>query len=66
MHLDGRYASFGQAIKGTEAILKTAAVPVGKEDRPTQPPKIHSARLVDALPYPMESPALKRPMAPKG
>jgi peptidyl-prolyl cis-trans isomerase B (cyclophilin B) len=50
-HLDGRYASFGQAIVGTEAILKTAAVPVGPQDRPTNPPKIFKATLVPAAPY---------------
>lgn len=50
-HLDGRYASFGQAIEGADAILKVGAVPVGKEDRPIDPPKIFRARLVDAAPY---------------
>lgn len=50
-HLDGKYASFGECIRGTDAIMKTAAVPVGKEDRPTNPPKIFGARLVDAQPY---------------
>jgi peptidyl-prolyl cis-trans isomerase B (cyclophilin B) len=50
-HLDGRYAAFGECIRGADAILKTAAVPVGKEDRPLNPPKIHGARLVDAKPY---------------
>ena len=50
-HLDGLYASFGQAVKGGEVILKIGAVPVGKNDRPLDPPKIKSARLVDAPPY---------------
>jgi len=50
-HLDGHYAAFGQAVKGAQAILKIAAVPVGKEDRPTDPPKIRNARLIDAPPY---------------
>lgn len=50
-HLDGKYASFGQAVKGAGAILKIAAVPVGKEDRPIDPPKIKNARLIDAPPY---------------
>lgn len=60
-HLDGRYAAFGECIRGTEAILKTAAVPVGKEDRPLNPPKIYGAKLVDAMPY-GEGPApVRRP-----
>lgn len=50
-HLDGKYAAFGQAISGAETILKIAAVPVGKEDRPNNPPVIRRARLVDAAPY---------------
>jgi peptidyl-prolyl cis-trans isomerase B (cyclophilin B) len=50
-HLDSKYAAFGQAVKGGEVILKIAAVPVGKEDRPNDPPKIKNARLVDAPPY---------------
>lgn len=49
--LDGRYAAFGQAISGADTILKIAAVPVGKDDRPLNPPVIRRARLVDALPY---------------
>jgi peptidyl-prolyl cis-trans isomerase B (cyclophilin B) len=50
-HLDHKYASFGQAIAGADTILKIGAVPVGKEDRPNDPPKILRARLVDAAPY---------------
>lgn len=50
-HLDGRYAAFGQAVKGADTILKIGAVPVGKEDRPNNPPVIKNARLVDAPPY---------------
>jgi len=50
-HLDGKYASFGQAVKGAQTIIKIAAVPVGKEDRPNDPPKIKNARLVNAPPY---------------
>lgn len=62
-HLDGRYATFAQAIRGSDAILKIAAVPVGANDRPTTPPKIITARLVDAPPYPNEMPPLTRPAA---
>jgi peptidyl-prolyl cis-trans isomerase B (cyclophilin B) len=50
-HLDGHYAAFGQAIAGADTIVKIAAVPVGKEDRPNNPPRILRARLVDAAPY---------------
>ncbi len=50
-HLDHKYAAFGQAVKGAKTILKIGAVPVGKEDRPLDPPKIKNARLVDAPPY---------------
>jgi len=60
-HLDGRYAAFGQLIRGAEAVLKIAAVPVGKEDRPLDPPKIRSARLVDAAPYGTAPAPLTRP-----
>ena len=60
-HLDGKYASFGQAVKGTDVILKIAAVPVGKEDRPLDPPKIKNIRLIDAPPYGTGPKPLGRP-----
>lgn len=60
-HLDGRYASFGECIRGGEVILKIAAVPVGNEDRPLDPPKIKRIRLVDAAPYGTGPAVLKRP-----
>ncbi len=50
-HLDHHYAAFGQAVRGAEVILKIGAVPVGKDDRPSDPPKIRSAKLVDAPSY---------------
>jgi peptidyl-prolyl cis-trans isomerase B (cyclophilin B) len=50
-HLDGRYAAFGQAILGAPTILKIATVPIGKDDRPTNPPVIHRAYLAEAKPY---------------
>jgi len=50
-HLDSKYAAFGQCVRGGETILKIGAVPVGKEDRPTNPPVIKTARLADAPPY---------------
>ena len=64
-HLDGKYASFGEAVRGADAILKTAAMPVGKNDRPENPPRIRSARLVDANPYPLEPKAIDRDGKPK-
>ena len=60
-HLDGKYAAFGQAVKGTQTIMKIAAVPVGKEDRPLDPPKIKNVRLIDAPPYGTGPKVLSRP-----
>ncbi len=60
-HLDGHYAAFGEAIEGAEAILKIAAVPVGKEDRPVNPPKIKVGKLVDAAPYGSGPKPVRRP-----
>jgi peptidyl-prolyl cis-trans isomerase B (cyclophilin B) len=59
--LDHKYASFGQCIEGADTILKIAAVPVGKEDRPFNPPVIRSAKLVDAAPYGSGPAPVKRP-----
>ena len=50
-HLDHKYASFGQLVRGKEVVLATAAVPVDKNDKPTNPPVIKRAYLVDAVPY---------------
>lgn len=50
-HLDSRYPSFGECVKGGDVVLKIGAVPVGKEDRPTDPPKIKRVKLVNAPPY---------------
>lgn len=60
-HLDGRYASFGELVRGAETVLKIAAVPVGPMDRPTDPPVIRRARLVDAPPYGTGPQPLLRP-----
>ncbi len=49
--LDGRYTGFGEAVAGANAINAIAATPVGDGDRPTNPPKILSAQLIDADPY---------------
>ena len=54
--LDGAYTTFGQTIEGTETITKLASVETVVDngrasDRPVNPPKIKSAKLVDAAPY---------------
>lgn len=59
--LDGKYAAFGQAVRGAEAILKIAAVPVGQADRPLDPPVIKDIRLIDAPPYGTGPKPLARP-----
>tara|TARA_R110002072_G_scaffold42064_10_gene117967 strand:+ start:119305 stop:120342 length:1038 start_codon:yes stop_codon:yes gene_type:complete len=41
--LDGRYTAFAQAVSGAEVIRQIAAVPVGANDRPLDPPMITSA-----------------------
>ncbi|MCA9304538.1 MAG: peptidylprolyl isomerase [Phycisphaerales bacterium] len=56
--LDGRYTAFAQAVSGAEVIRKIAAVPVGPEDRPFDPPMITRASTRDAPPIPDRAPAL--------
>jgi peptidyl-prolyl cis-trans isomerase B (cyclophilin B) len=63
-HLDSRYAAFGQLIKGAEVVLKIGAVPVGKADRPNDPPKIHRMKLVPASPFGSGPKPLARPEEP--
>jgi peptidyl-prolyl cis-trans isomerase B (cyclophilin B) len=47
-HLDGKYATYGQLVRGKEVIEKIAAVAIGpKDDRPVKPPIIKSIRLVN-------------------
>jgi peptidyl-prolyl cis-trans isomerase B (cyclophilin B) len=53
--LDGRYTSFAQAISGAEVIRKIAAVEVGANDRPFDPPMITRAVTRDAPPIPERS-----------
>jgi peptidyl-prolyl cis-trans isomerase B (cyclophilin B) len=60
-HLDHRYAAFGQMIMGADVLLKIGAVPVGAQDRPTNPPKINRVRLVPARPYRTAPAPLQRP-----
>ncbi len=50
-HLDERYASFGQLVKGADVVKKIAAVPIDKNDRPFDPPRIRSVKMIPAPPY---------------
>lgn len=54
--LDGSYCSFAQAIDGADVISKLEAVetttsPGGEKSKPVNPPKLITAKLVDAAPY---------------
>lgn len=50
--LDGNYTTFGQAVRGADVLGKISASPTDPETgKPTEPPRIKSARLVDAKPY---------------
>ncbi len=64
--LDGKYTSFGQTVRGAEAIQAIAAVPVGDKDRPIDPPMIKTARFVDAPPYGTGPKPLQGPDAQPG
>ena len=47
-HLDGRYVTYGQLVRGKDVIEKIANVKIGpKDDRPEKPPLIKNARLVN-------------------
>ncbi len=48
--LDGRYTAFAQAIQGATVIKAIAAVPVGNQDRPFDPPLIKECIARDAPP----------------
>jgi peptidyl-prolyl cis-trans isomerase B (cyclophilin B) len=50
-HLDGQFASFGQAVSGADVIQRIAAVPVDKDHHPKDPVTITSCRVVDAPPF---------------
>jgi peptidyl-prolyl cis-trans isomerase B (cyclophilin B) len=65
-HLDGRYTAFAQTVRGGDAIIAIARVPV-KNERPNDPPVLKTARTIDAPPWSKRSPAASRPKeAPKG
>ncbi len=63
-HLDGKYASFGQLIRGAETVVKIALVKVGKDDRPEIPPVIKRVRLIPADPYPLRPLPVSAPKWP--
>ncbi len=47
-HLDGKYVTYGQLVRGKEVIEKVAAVAIGpKDDRPVKPPVIKGIKLVN-------------------
>lgn len=50
--LDGRYTAFGEAVSGADAIMGIATTPLSDPQRgtPAEPPRVMSARLVDAPP----------------
>tara|TARA_R110000868_G_scaffold119469_1_gene316416 strand:- start:82874 stop:83968 length:1095 start_codon:yes stop_codon:yes gene_type:complete len=58
--LDGRYTAFAEAVEGASVIQKIAAVPVGPEDRPIDPPMLQSCTTRDAPPIQDRLPALSK------
>lgn len=47
-HLDGKYVTYGQCVRGEDVIRKIANVEIGpKDDRPVKPPIIHTIKLVN-------------------
>lgn len=63
--LDGKYAAFGQLVGGADVLRAIAASPVGPDNRPLVPPKITSARLIDAPPLGDGPPPAKDPLGQK-
>ena len=65
--LDGSYCAFAQAVSGAETIkalenVETVQSPGGESSKPVNPPKLISAKLIDAAPY-GEGPAPVSPPA---
>ena len=47
-HLDGRYTTFAETVRGQDVLKKIAAVEIGpKDDRPVKPPLIKDVRFVE-------------------
>lgn len=61
--LDGRYTAFAEAVQGATVIREIAAVPVGPEDRPLDPPMLLSCQTRDAPPIQDRLPALSSTQA---
>ncbi len=61
--LDGQYTTFGQTVRGAEAIVAISASKLNGE-RPVEDVKIKSARLVDAPPLDASIKPVTRPAAP--
>ena len=63
--LDGLYTTFGYAVKGGDAILKIGATKIDETTRkPVNPPKVTTARAVEAEPYNGAPVGVKRPEDP--
>lgn len=62
-HLDGAYASFGEAVRGENVIVAIERTPIEDErsGRPVNPPRIRSAWLTPAPPYGHGPEPVKRP-----
>ncbi|MFK7759115.1 MAG: peptidylprolyl isomerase [Phycisphaerales bacterium] len=58
--LDGRYTAFAEAVEGADVIQRIAAVPVGAQDRPLDPPMLLSSAVRDAPPIQNRLPALSK------
>jgi peptidyl-prolyl cis-trans isomerase B (cyclophilin B) len=63
--LDGNYCAFGQAVRGADVIVAISGVELADErsGRPKEPPRIISARLVDAPPFGKGPAVVTRPQA---
>lgn len=46
-HLDSRYTVFGEVLKGMDIVDKIAAVETGNADRPRQPVRIKTIRMIN-------------------
>jgi peptidyl-prolyl cis-trans isomerase B (cyclophilin B) len=65
--LDGRYTSFGYAVKGGDVIVKISQTKLDPEtQKPIETPVIKSARTIDAEPYSGAPAPAKRPDADAG
>ena len=62
--LDGPYCSFAQCVAGADTITKLGSLETLPDtDTPVNPPKIKSAKLIDAQPYGKGPKTVTRPGA---